>query len=106
MIEIKSLYPPTVISFPTGGRYAISGSNWVPVGDNVTLSDIKWIPSHRSKKRDLGFYKKEWKVAGSTGNEYDVKYQKGFGWHCSCPGHLYRRNCRHVDTLRAQHEKR
>ena len=34
MIKIKSLYPPTIVSFPTGGRYVISGSNWIPVNDD------------------------------------------------------------------------
>ena len=106
MIQIRGLYRPVLVDFPTGGRYVISGSTWIPVDDTVTLSDIKWIPSYVSKNRDLRFYKKEWKVTGSTGNEYSVKYQKGFGWHCNCMGYMYRRNCKHVDDLKVKYEKR
>ena len=50
------------------------------------MDDVKWIPSHKLKKSDYGFYKKEWSVEGSNGNSYKVKYQKGFGWWCGCLG--------------------
>ena len=100
MIEFKSLYPPTVVSFSDGTRYAISGNKWLPIEDSVGLSNIEWIPSGRDE--DLGIESKKWKVTGSTGNTYNVKYQKGFGWHCSCKGYLYRRSCRHIEDLKTE----
>ena len=53
MIEIKSLYPPTIVNFPTGGRYVISGSNWIPVDGDVTMDDVKWTPKYRTKKFNI-----------------------------------------------------
>ena len=104
MLEFKSLYPPTVVSFSDGTRYAISGNKWVPVEDNIGVKDLKWTPLDKDK--DFGIEKKKWEVVGSTGSIYAVKYQKGFGWHCSCKGYLYRRSCRHVDNLKLKYEKK
>jgi len=104
MIQIRGLYRPVLVDFPTGGRYVISGSTWIPVDDAVTLSDIKWIPSHKLKNNDLGFYKKEWQVKGSTGKEYTVKYQKGFGWWCGCLGFSFRKKCKHITDLKEMHK--
>ena len=103
-IKIKSLYPPTIVNFPTGGRYVVSGSNWISVNDDVTMNDVKWIPSHKSKKSDYRFYKKEWSVEGSNGNSYKVKYQKGFGWWCGCLGFSFRKKCKHITDLKKRYK--
>ena len=97
MIKIKSLYQPVIVNFPTGGRYVISGSNWTPVNDKVTMNDVEWIPKYKKKK--FNFYG-EWKVKGSKGNEYKVKYQKEFGWWCSCLGFSFRKTCKHITSLK------
>lgn len=44
-----------------------------------------------------------WKVPGSKGNVYTVSLHNG-QWACTCPGHGFRRKCRHVDEISAQHQ--
>ena len=97
MVEITSLYRPTIVKFPTGGRYVISGSTWIPVDDNVTMKDVKWTPIGENKKSNSS---REWKVKGSKGNTYKVRYQKGFGWWCECLGFSFRKQCKHVTSLK------
>jgi len=97
MIEIKSLYPPTIVNFPTGGRYVISGSNWIPVDGDVTMDDVKWTPKYRTKKFNVYG---EWNVNGSNGNTYTVKHKNGFGWWCGCKGFYYRKKCRHIEDIK------
>lgn len=40
-----------------------------------------------------------WQVAGSKGNVYTVNLHNG-QWTCTCPGHQFRRQCRHVEELK------
>ena len=63
-IKIKSLYPPTIVNFPTGGRYVVSGSNWISVNDDVTMNDVKWIPYINQKKVIIDFIKKSGVLKG------------------------------------------
>jgi hypothetical protein len=39
-----------------------------------------------------------WTVAGSKGNTYQVELVDG-AYTCTCPGHKYRGNCRHVEEI-------
>lgn len=42
-----------------------------------------------------------WTVPGSRGNQYTVT-RDAQGWNCTCPGHQFRKNCRHVTELSAK----
>jgi hypothetical protein len=103
MIEIKSLYQPVLVNFPTGDRYVISGSNWIPVNDNITMDDVKWTPKYRTKKFNVYG---EWTVNGSNGNTYTVKHKKGFGWWCGCKGFYYRKKCRHITDIKELNKRK
>ena len=100
MIEIKSLYPPTIVNFPkSGGRYVVSGKgDWIPVDGTIEMNDLKWTPERRiSKKFNISG---EWTVNGSNGNVYRVKHKNGFGWWCGCKGFYYRKQCRHIENIK------
>lgn len=44
-----------------------------------------------------------WQVAGSKGKIYTVNLHNG-QWSCSCPGHQFRRQCRHVTEQREKEQ--
>jgi hypothetical protein len=44
-----------------------------------------------------------WQVPGSQGKVYTVNLLDG-QWSCSCPGHMFRRQCRHVAELQQKEQ--
>ena len=40
-----------------------------------------------------------WTVNGSKGSQYTVSLSNN-NWSCTCPGHVYRGKCRHIDEIR------
>lgn len=42
---------------------------------------------------------KVYEVAGSKGNKYIVT-KDSKGWDCTCPGFVFRKNCRHLDLVK------
>jgi hypothetical protein len=45
-----------------------------------------------------------WTVAGSKGKTYTVNLHNG-QWSCSCPGFMFRRQCRHVAEQREKEQE-
>jgi hypothetical protein len=41
-----------------------------------------------------------WQVSGSKGNQYTVSLSAG-RWSCTCPGHSFRGQCRHITEVSA-----
>jgi len=97
--QVKVNIPPALFTAPSGQRYAISGSVWIPVPDSTTFDDLDrymvverpTLPSNRGSRF--------WTVKGSKGNEYRVMERDG-QWGCSCPGYGFRRKCRHIEETR------
>lgn len=94
---------PLLFTAPSGQRYAVAGSVWVPVPLNTTRATLgrfmTWEPAE-AKPPSLT-ESREWSVAGSKGNTYCVVERDG-AWGCSCVGYGYRRTCRHINEIKAQ----
>ncbi len=66
------------------------------------------VPNRWQFRMDIGAEAEEevkprgqtWTVASSKGGEYVVSLDAG-RWACTCPGHVFRSRCRHVDELKA-----
>ena len=97
--SIKSFLPPTIVE-TQNGRWAVAGSQWLPIPKTVTLEMVRaaWIPD-RPKKQV--FKSGNWKVNGSKGDSYTVTNVNG-QWNCTCTGFGFRRKCKHIDSIKNQ----
>lgn len=98
--SIKSFLPPTIVE-TSNGRWAVAGSQWLPIPKTVTLDMIReaWTPDRpqiQSKKFKPGI----WQVKGSKGDSYTVSNSNG-KWDCNCTGFGFRRKCKHVDSIKS-----
>ena len=96
---------PVLFTAPSGQRYAIAGSVWVCVPADTTRDNmdrfVLWEPAATIPQPSTSI--REWSVAGSTGNTYNVVERDG-AWGCSCVGYGYRRKCRHIDEIKGRAE--
>lgn len=101
---IKSLYPPIVIEVPSG-RYAVSGSVWIPVTEDVTAEMVEavWEPLY---SRDTAEHQtRKFEIASSRTTERYTVTEKGGKWSCNCPGFEYHKKCRHVEQAKNESQR-
>lgn len=98
--KIKSFLPPTIVE-TQNGRWAVAGSQWLPIPKTVTFEMVRaaWTPD-RPKKEIKRFESGSWKVKGSKGDSYTVSNSNG-QWDCNCPGFGFRRKCKHIDSIKS-----
>lgn len=74
---------------------------WIPISDNITLSDIEYI------KPDTKLNIKKYKVKGSNKNIYTVTVKflnnNKYIIKCSYPAGKYRGNCKHQLKIKNKH---
>lgn len=94
---------PLLFTAPSGQRYAVAGSVWVPVPLDTTRDNMEryilWTPPTTKAKPSTPM--REWSVTGSKGSTYCVVERDG-AWGCSCVGYGYRRKCRHINETKAR----
>ena len=78
-------------------RFAISGLDRVEVPADTTMADL---PRYMVLDRDAANESapERWEVEGSNGNQYTVT-KLGSGLHCSCPGFVFRKKCKHSKKI-------
>lgn len=99
MNQVKVNIPPALFTAPSGQRYAIAGSTWIPVPSDTTRDTLSRYMVWEAPQANLTQSIREWSVTGSKGATYRVIERDG-QWACSCPGYGYRRKCRHVEETR------
>ena len=98
--------PTMITSVVDGKKYAISGSNWIHIPNDMTYEDIKNgfidLTPIRTKEKHNDFYKE---VKSSKGNTtYKVSFISG-QWSCNCSGFSFRRKCTHIDNTKTELKK-
>jgi hypothetical protein len=96
MLPVKVRMAPALATMG-GKRYAISGSERLEVPENTTMADL---PRYMVVDRDATDETPpdRWKVEGSNGNQYTVT-KLASGLHCSCPGFVFRKKCKHSKKI-------
>lgn len=96
---IKSLYPPIVIEVPSG-RYAVSGSVWIQVTEDVTAEMVEsaWEPLYPRDTKE--YTTRKFEIESSRNAEKYTVTERGGVWTCSCPGFEYRKKCRHIEQAK------
>lgn len=106
MTKIINNIPPTIVELPTG-RWAVSGSTWIPISKTMTLDEVRswWTKPVIPKPRPTDVFTVndtiEHIVFGSKGNRYSVKYNAG-KWTCTCKAFEFggRHNtCKHIKNI-------
>ena len=96
MPPIKVKMPPALVTIG-GKRYAVSGSKYVEVPKNTTMADLsRYMVVDRDATEKSP--PDRWKVEGSNGNQYTVT-KLASGLHCSCPGFVFRKKCKHSKKI-------
>ena len=90
---------PLLFTAPSGQRYAVAGSVWLPVPEVTTRADLDRYMVWTPPQANLTQSSREWSVTGSKGATYRVTERDG-QWVCSCPGYGYRRKCRHIEETK------
>lgn len=80
-----------LIKFKNPIRLDVRGRNFVVVKDKKTESDEKYFPKQEINKNRIT-------VQGSNDKEYYLE-KVGSKYTCTCPGFVFRHNCKHVDTM-------
>ena len=105
-------WPPCIVRL-SSGTFAVSGSKWLSVPPDTVFDDLpRYMVVKPRKARaeapDEPVRKTEWKVRGSTGNEYVVirtqSDSRQIFFSCTCPGYGWRGKCKHIDSIKKQIE--
>ena len=102
--RISGFMPPTLFVSPIDGRkFAVSGSTWIHVPDDMTYADIcKGYIKTGGEKLVTSQKDFEKEVLSSKGvKKYKVAF-KGGSWHCTCSGFGFRRKCAHVEATKKE----
>jgi hypothetical protein len=98
---VKVSMSPAIFKTSTG-TYAIAGT-WIPIPDGTTLETLSRyvVFSPRSTGPQVQFQlpkaaarKADVTVLGQVGG-YDIVKKRG-ATCCTCPGFVFRKNCRHI----------
>ena len=98
MFVIKGQYPPIVLISPTSGkRFAISGSEWIEIGPEITKEEVHngWI--NPRKIEIVASNTRNFSILSSKGDKkYNVTVINGIAT-CECPASGWGRKCHHLD---------
>ena len=110
MILESKLPPVSFQSVVNGQWWLITTKEWIAVDRKYSWDEIKpmwqpiiFKPKQSENKRELNISKRTYKVEGSKGNVYDVKYDSG-RWNCTCPAYGWSRGkeCKHIKSIRTK----
>jgi len=84
----------------TDREFCMSGDDSWPIRViNMDLVDSLEVITGSTKKIETQV--KTYEIQGSKGNKYLVT-RTNKGWTCTCPGHQFRKQCKHVSELSAK----
>jgi hypothetical protein len=78
-------------------QFCMTGNSEWPVRV-ISMDLVEDIQLLKGKFVEVDTGIKVFTVKGSKGNTYTVT-RNGRGWNCTCPGHQFRRQCKHVSEL-------
>lgn len=88
-------------------RYAILDGQWFEVPEKTTIEQVReyWIPDTSYRKKENPKEGK-WEVKSYKGDKkYTVTFKNG-AYSCTCIGFQYRRNCKHIEHIKSENERR
>lgn len=100
--KIEGYFPPiTFTSTLDGQKYAICGSNWIPIPSEMTQQEVheSWIKKEFKKSAPIQI---ERTVPASRGKtEYKVIFNGK--WQCTCSSFKFRRKeCKHIEVVKTE----
>jgi hypothetical protein len=110
MVLESNLPPVSFQSVVDHQWYIITTKEWIKVDRKYSWDEIKpmWQPIVRKvveqkTTKPLNISKRTYKVEGSKGNMYSVKYDSG-RWSCTCPAFGWSRGkeCKHIKSIRTK----
>ena len=100
MIEISGPMNPTVFRSGVSDQwYACAGGEWMEVPPGTKLVDLNWVDDWRKDAPAINNVVRE-TIEGSRGDLYTVEVWTDGHTKCNCMGFLYRRKCKHIDSLK------
>ena len=100
---IKVSWPPMLYTDNRGQKWAVAGSQWLPVDETATLDTIGHVMLYEPPKPSVVTTDTQsWQVTSSRNIDsvYTVT-KSGNEWSCTCAGFGWRRKCRHIDSQKA-----
>lgn len=108
---LESFLPPVSFQSVVNGQWwLITTKEWIKVDRKYSWDEIKtmWQPITPKQPRPqttkpLNISKRTYKVEGSKGNVYSVKYDSG-RWSCTCPAFGWSRGkeCKHIKGIKSK----
>jgi hypothetical protein len=108
---LESYLPPVSFQSVVNGQwFIVTTKEWIKVDRKYSWDEIKTMwkeivskPAQPQTTRPLNISKRIYKVDGSKGSVYDVKYDSG-RWSCSCPAFGWSRGkeCKHIKSIRTK----
>jgi hypothetical protein len=110
MVLESKLPPVSFQSVVNGQWWLITTKEWIKVDRKYSWDEIKpmwqpiiFKPKQTDNTKPLNISKRTYKVEGSKGNMYSVKYDSG-RWSCTCPAFGWSRGkeCKHIKSIRTK----
>lgn len=108
---LESFLPPVSFQSVVNGQWwLITTKEWIKVDRKYSWDEIKamWQPltpkqPQPQTTKPLNISKRTYKVEGSKGNVYSVKYDSG-RWSCTCPAFGWSRGkeCKHIKGIKSK----
>jgi hypothetical protein len=108
---LESYLPPVSFQSVVNGQwFIVTTKEWIKVDRKYSWDEIssmwtKLVPKQTSPQitKPLNISKRIYKVKGSKGNMYSVKYDSG-RWSCTCPAFGWSRGkeCKHIKSIRTK----
>jgi hypothetical protein len=100
--KIEGYFPPiTFTSTLDGQKYAICGSNWIPIPTEMTHQEVheRWVKKEFKKPEPNQIEKIVTASRGKT--EYRVTFNDK--WNCTCSSFKFRRKeCKHIESVKLE----
>lgn len=108
---LESYLPPVSFQSVVNGQwFIVTTKEWIKVDRKYSWDEIssmwtKLVPKQTSQQitKPVNTSKRIYKVKGSKGNMYSVKYDSG-RWSCTCPAFGWSRGkeCKHIKGIRTK----